>query len=124
MAFSSRIVRVGAARPNSPGNASIRSNQLLPPAFGHLAAGRARVVAVSRADEYRRRAQQCLEMAGTFRDRETRIVLSHMAEVWLRLAERNVPKQTQPALQQQQQIQAKDDGKSRPLKVGGPSAPQ
>ena len=72
---------------------------------------RARVVAVSRADEYRRRAQQCLEMAGTFRDRETRIVLSHMAEVWLRLAERNVPKQTQPALQQQQQIQAKDDDK-------------
>jgi len=66
---------------------------------------------VSRADEYRRRAQQCLEMAGTFRDRETRIVLSHMAEVWLRLAERNVPKQTQPALQQQQQIQAKDDDK-------------
>jgi len=50
-------------------------------------------------------------MAGTFRDRETRIVLSHMAEVWLRLAERNVPKQTQPALQQQQQIQAKDDDK-------------
>jgi len=28
---------------------------------------------VSRADEYRRRAQRCLEMAGTFRDREARI---------------------------------------------------
>ena|SRR6516162_10947415 len=124
MAFSSRIVRVGAARPNSPGNASIRSNQLLPPAFGHLAAGRARVVAVNRADEYRRRAQQCLEMARTFGDREARVTLAHMAEVWLRLAERNVPKQTQPAFQQQQQIQPKDDGKSRPLKVGGPSAPQ
>ena len=95
----------------APGNASIRSNQLLPPAFGHLADGRARVVAVSRADEYRHRAQQCLKMAGTFRDREARIVLSHMAEVWLRLAERNVPKQTQPAFQQQQQIQPKDDGK-------------
>jgi len=37
---------------------------------------------------------KCLAMAGTFRDREARIVLSHMAEVWLRLAERNVPKQT------------------------------
>ena len=66
---------------------------------------------MSRADEYRRRAQQCLEMAGTFRDREARIALSHMAEVWLRLAERKVPKQTQPVFQQQQQIQPKDDDK-------------
>ena len=64
-----------------------------------------------RADEYRRRAQQCLEMAGTFREREARIALTHMAEVWLRLAERNVPIQTQPVFQQQQQIQAKDDDK-------------
>jgi len=66
---------------------------------------------VSRADEYRHRAQQCLKMAGTFRDRDARIVLSHMAEVWLRLAERDVLKQTQPAFQQQQQIQPKDDDK-------------
>ena len=70
--------------PTAPGNASIRLNQF---------------------------AEQCLEMAGTFRDRETRIVLSHMTEVWLRLAERNVPKQTQPALQQQQQIQPNHDDK-------------
>jgi len=34
-----------------------------------------------------------------------------MAEVWLRLAERDVLKQTQPAFQQQQQIQPKDDDK-------------
>ena len=40
---------------------------------------------VSRADEYRRRAQQCLEMAGTFRDRDARATLSHMAQAWLRL---------------------------------------
>src|SRR5215831_10765952 len=59
-----------------------------------------KVVAVSRADEHRRRAQQCLEMARTFGDRDARVALSHMAEVWLRLAERNVPKQTQPAFQQ------------------------
>jgi hypothetical protein len=51
-----------------------------------LADGRAWVVA-SRADEYRHRAQQCLEMAGTFRDREARAALSHMAEVWLRPAD-------------------------------------
>jgi hypothetical protein len=30
------------------------------------------------ADEYRRRAQQCLKIAGTFRDREARLSLSHM----------------------------------------------
>lgn len=34
----------------------------------------------SRADEYRRLAQQCLEMAGTFRDRKVRIALSQRAE--------------------------------------------
>src|SRR5215471_5773218 len=103
--------RTSVPPDQQPPQSSIRPNQLRPPAF-RLADERARgIVAVSRADEYRRRAQQCLEMAGTFRDREARIVLSHMAEVWLRLAERNVPKQTQPAFQQQQQIQPKDDYK-------------
>src|SRR5262249_26700900 len=51
--------------PTAPRNASIRPNQLPPPAFGRLADGRARVVAMSRADEYRRRAQQCLESCTT-----------------------------------------------------------
>jgi hypothetical protein len=37
----------------------------------------------SRADEYLRRAQECLEMAGTCRDRKARATLYHMAEVWL-----------------------------------------
>jgi len=54
----------------------------------------------SRADEYLRRAQECLEMAGTCRDRKARATLYHMAEVWLRLAER---------LQQQQHTQPKND---------------
>jgi len=62
----------------------------------------------SRADEYRRRAQQCLEMVRTFGDRDARAFLSHMAEAWLRWAERQP---TQPVFQQQQQIQPKDDGK-------------
>ena len=44
-------------------------------------------IVASRADEYRRRAQQCLEMAGTFRDLEAWTALAHMAEVWLRLAD-------------------------------------
>jgi hypothetical protein len=47
-------------------------------------------------------------MAGTFREREARVSLSYMAEVWLRLAERQP---TQPLFQQQQQIQPKDDDK-------------
>jgi hypothetical protein len=46
-----------------------------------------------------------------FRDRDARVTLSYMAEAWLRLAERDdfIPpvaaQQTQPVLQQQQQIQ-------------------
>ena len=75
-------------------------------------------IVASKADEYRRRAQQCLEMSGTFRDREARATLSHMAQVWLRLADdyehANVrfgglkaAGEGQPAVQQQQQIQPK-----------------
>jgi hypothetical protein len=74
-----------------------------------LVDGRAWAMA-SRADEYRLRAQQCLEMAAAFRDRQARASLSYMAEVWLQLAERDdfVPpvttEQTQPVRQQQKQI--------------------
>ena len=60
---------------------------------------------MSRTDEYRRRAQQCLEMAGTFSDRQARATLSHMAQVWLRLADNY---EARPVVQQQQQIQPKD----------------
>src|SRR5262245_24874677 len=55
-------------------------------------------------------------MAGTFKEREARATLSHMAEVWLRLAERQP---TQPVFQQQQQIQPKNDKVGR---VGGDSS--
>jgi hypothetical protein len=41
----------------------------------------------SRAEEYRRRAQQCLEMMSTFGDRNAQVVLFHMAQAWLRLAD-------------------------------------
>ena len=65
----------------------------------------------SRADEYRRRAQQCLEMARTFGDRDARIILSHMAQAWLRLADVSAPEQRRPTFQQQQQLQSKDEDK-------------
>jgi hypothetical protein len=49
-------------------------------------------------------------MAGTFRDRDARVTLSHMAEVWLRLADQlNAAEEVRPAFQQQQQIQPKED---------------
>ena len=67
---------------------------------------------MSRADEYRRRAQQCLEMARRFGDRDARVTLAHMAQDWLRLADScQDAKKVRPAMQQQQQIQPRDDGK-------------
>src|SRR5262249_11959069 len=69
-------------------------------------------IVASRADEYRRRAQQCLEMARTFGDRDVRGSLCYMAEVWLKLADRyQDADELRPAMQQQQQIQPKDDSK-------------
>jgi len=67
-------------------------------------------IVASRADEYRRRAQQCLEMARTFGDQGARVTLAHMA--WLRVADNcQDAKKVRPAMQQQQQIQPKDDSK-------------
>ena len=63
----------------------------------------------SRAEEYRRRAQQCLEMARAFGDRDPRVTLAHMAQAWLRWAHNcQDAKKVRPAVQQQQQIQPKD----------------
>ncbi len=47
--------------------------------------GRARVERSS--EEYRRLARECLEMAQTVEEESARVVLLHMAQVWLRLAE-------------------------------------
>ena len=80
----------------------------------------------SRADEYRRRAQECLEIARTFPDGERRNGLLQMAQVWLRLAQEQAGNETldlgeavsvppttteggRPVVQQQQQVQPKDD---------------
>ena len=51
-------------------------------------------------------------MAQTFGDRDARGSLYYMAELWLRLADNcQDPKKVRAAMQQQQQIQPKDDSK-------------
>jgi hypothetical protein len=76
-----------------------------------------------KAEEYRRLAQQCLGMASTLSNAEARASALQMAQVWQRLAdeqeqnpglaERPPPSpgdgQIQPVVQQQQQVQPKDD---------------
>ena len=72
------------------------------------------------ADEYRRRAQECLDLAREISLERDRAVVLDMAQSWLRLAEEQeaaviqpppVAEQPQPAVQQQQQVQPKDDDK-------------
>ena len=78
-------------------------------------------VARSKAQEYRRRAQECLELARGISLETHRTVLIGMAQDWLEVAEREeareriisppTPEQSQLATQQQQQFQPKDDDK-------------
>jgi hypothetical protein len=42
---------------------------------------------MTQREDYRRFAQECLEMAKTVQDERLRAVLIHMAQVWSRLAE-------------------------------------
>ena len=74
----------------------------------------------ARADEYRRRAQECLDFEREISLERDRAVVLDMAQSWLRLAEEQeaaviqpppVAEQPQPAAQQQQQVQPKDDNK-------------
>lgn len=75
---------------------------------------------MTRAEEYRHRAQECLELARSISLETARQALIDMAESWLRLAQEQEasaplgeaeppPQQQQP--QQQQQDQLKDDDK-------------
>ena len=77
----------------------------------------------TRAEEYRRLAQECLAMARAVSREEARANLMVMAQVWQRLADEQdqgtdlseVPmppppaEPSQPVVQQQQQVQPKDD---------------
>jgi hypothetical protein len=69
-------------------------------------------------EQYRRLAQECLEMAPSIEDQEGRAALIEMARVWLRLAEsykanNSIPpaatKDTRPVIQEQQQAQPKEN---------------
>lgn len=67
------------------------------------------------AEEFRRRARQCLHIARTSEGPE-RILLLDMAQTWLRLAEEqeaslppSAVEPSQPVVQQQQQAQPKKD---------------
>jgi hypothetical protein len=42
---------------------------------------------MGKSDEYRRFARECLEIAETIDDPQTRAVMVQMAQVWFRLAE-------------------------------------
>ena len=78
-----------------------------------------------KAQEYRRLAQQRRAMASTLSNAQARLSALQMAQVWQRLADeqdrhpdladRPAPppasEQIQPVVQQQQQVQPKDDGK-------------
>jgi hypothetical protein len=64
-----------------------------------------------RADEYRRLARECLELAYTVATERVRLALAEMAQIWTRLADEQdeaFPLVIQPQ-QQQQQVQSKKD---------------
>jgi hypothetical protein len=72
------------------------------------------------SQRYRRLAQESLEVAYTFPEGVRRTVLVQMAQVWQRLADEYADPTMplfspgdaeQPAVQQQQQVQPKDDMK-------------
>jgi len=73
------------------------------------------------AQRYLRLAKECLDAASTFPHGERRDALLQMAQVWQRLADthskattslRPLTEREQPAMQQQQQAQPKDDDKA------------
>jgi hypothetical protein len=73
------------------------------------------------AQRYLRLAKECVDAASTFPDGEQRDALLQMAQVWQRLADTHsganvslhpLAEREQPAMQQQQQVQPKDDGKT------------
>ena len=48
------------------------------------------VTDMARTTDYRKRAEECVELAQTVRTPEQRTMLLHIAETWLRLADNTV----------------------------------
>ena len=75
----------------------------------------------ARAEEYRRRAQECLDLARAISLKTERTILMDMAQTYLQLAEEQdaqseiiqspVTEQPQAVAQQQQQTRPKDEDK-------------
>jgi hypothetical protein len=68
----------------------------------------------TRAEEYRRRAQECLELAPKISLERERTLVLDIAQNWRRLAQQQEKLQsplTEQPQQQQQQTQPKDDDK-------------
>ena len=77
----------------------------------------------ARTEEYRRRAQECFDVARKISLERDRAVILDIAQSWLRLAEQEEKQekialpptagQPQAAVQQQQQIQLKGEDKNK-----------
>ncbi len=50
---------------------------------------------MAKSEDYRRFAQECLDLSKTLKDERSRAVLIQMAQIWLRLAE-ELPNKDQP----------------------------
>jgi hypothetical protein len=50
----------------------------------------------SKAEEYRRHAEECLDAAEVIRNADERAILLRIAQTWMRLAEQEPQQQTQP----------------------------
>ena len=75
-------------------------------------------MAESPVERYRRLARECLDVARTLSLRSKRAILIDMAQTWLQMAEEQeaaIPpspvEQSQPVMQQRQQVEPKDDDK-------------
>ena len=76
------------------------------------------VILPNRAAQYRRLARECLALVQSMSSEDARRSLIEMARVWTRLADEQAmalppmprPEGSQPAVQQQQQVQPEKDG--------------
>ena len=83
--------RAPANAPNSCGCGIGARNKARPVGIVRHWRGTGALPGVDRSDQYRRFAQECLEMARMSESDQTRVVLIQMAQVWFRLAQAHAP---------------------------------